>query len=209
MIAFLNQCLKQCSNHSSYLMQAAHQISIIPLKANTINIPFHYSIFFSTAPLLEHLLLSLSSRTNLFRCFQNPVQTTSLGVKDSSSSPAMASLSEIPRVRYSLSPAIVREQPSMICLGPMGDPDPTDLINLETNRIPFKTANMNLDWSQTFRSSPSPTPGWRNWFCRMASLHQTHWHAYYIGQCITLSLSEMIRNEPILVSASYFFCQMR
>ena len=108
MIAFLNQCLKQCSNHSSYLMQAAHQISIIPLKANTINIPFHYSIFFSTAPLLEHLLLSLSSRTNLFRCFQNPVQTASLGVKDSSSSPAMASLSEIPRVRYSLSPAIVR-----------------------------------------------------------------------------------------------------
>ena len=92
----------------------------------------------------------------------------------------------------------------MICLGPMGDPDPTDLINLETNRIPFKTANMNLDWSQTFKSSPSPTPGWRNWFCRMASLHQTHWHAYYIGQCITLSLSEMIRNEPMLISASYF-----
>ena len=39
----------------------------------------------------------------------------------------------------------------------------------------------------------------------MASLHQTHWDAYDIGNCITLSLSEMIRNELMLVSASYFW----
>ena len=54
------------------------------------------------------------------------------------------------------------DQPNMIYLGPMGDPDPTEFINLETNRIPFKIANMNLDWLQTFRSWPNPTPGWRN-----------------------------------------------
>ena len=83
----------------------------------------------------------------------------------------------------------------MIRLGPMGIPDPTDLINLETNKIPFKTANMNLDWSQTFRSWPSPTPGWRNWFCRMARLHRVNWDTYDIGQCITLSLSEMVMND--------------
>lgn len=93
----------------------------------------------------------------------------------------------------------------MICLGPMGNPDPTDLINLETNRIPFKISNMNLDWSQAFRSWPSSTPGWRNWFHRMVAPHQTNWDNYDIGQCITLSLSEMIRNEPMLISASYFW----
>jgi len=63
----------------------------------------------------------------------------------------------------------------------MGDPDPTDFINLETNRIPFKVANMNLDWSQAFRSWPSSTPRWRNWFCQMSYLHQTHWDTYDIG----------------------------
>nr|TKW22670.1 hypothetical protein SEVIR_4G243600v2 [Setaria viridis] len=41
----------------------------------------------------------------------------------------------------------------LICLGPMGNPDPTDMINLETHRIPFKQSSMNLDqWSGTFRS---------------------------------------------------------
>ena len=93
----------------------------------------------------------------------------------------------------------------MVCLGPMGNPDPIDFINLETNRIPFKTANMNLDWSQTFRSWPNPTLGWRNWFHRMSALHQTDWDNYDIGQCLTLSLSEMTKNEPMLISASYFW----
>jgi hypothetical protein len=146
--------------------------------------------------------------------------------------PSMASLSEIPEVRqllHSLSSATlflhlfmpflffflqnlrndivipISDQPNMICLGPMGDPDPTEFINLETNRIPFKTARMNLDWSLAFRSWPNPTPGWRNWFHRMSHLHQTHWDTYDIGQCITLSLSETIKNELMLISASYFW----
>ena len=56
----------------------------------------------------------------------------------------------------------LENQPSMICLGPMGNPNPTSIINLETNMIPLKSSDMNLDWSQAFRSWPSVTPGWRN-----------------------------------------------
>ena len=35
--------------------------------------------------------------------------------------------------------------PNMICLGPMGNSDPTSIINLETNRISLKSSDMNLD----------------------------------------------------------------
>jgi len=99
----------------------------------------------------------------------------------------------------------LENQPSMIYLGPMGNPYPTSIINLETNRIPLKSSDMNLDWSQAFRSWPSVTPGWRNWFRRMANSQITNWEQYDISQCLNLSLSEMIRNEPMLISASYFW----
>ena len=39
----------------------------------------------------------------------------------------------------------------------------------------------------------------------MSALHQTDWDNYDIGQCLTLSLSEMTKNEPMLISASYFW----
>jgi hypothetical protein len=40
---------------------------------------------------------------------------------------------------------IPTNQPPLHCLGPMGDPDPTDLINAEANRIPFKAQNFSLN----------------------------------------------------------------
>ena len=99
----------------------------------------------------------------------------------------------------------LESQPSMVCLGPMGNPDPTSIINLETSRTPLKSSNMNVDWTQAFRSWPSTTPGWRNWFRRIASSQRTNWEQYDISQCLNLSLSEMIRNEPMLISASFFW----
>jgi hypothetical protein len=46
---------------------------------------------------------------------------------------------------------IPTNQPPLHCLGPMGDPDPTDLINAEANRIPFKAQNFSLNlWKDTF-----------------------------------------------------------
>ena len=87
----------------------------------------------------------------------------------------------------------------------MGNPDPTSIINLETNRIPLKSSDMNLDCSQAFRSWPSVTPGWRNWFRRIANSQRTNWEQYDISQCLNLSLLEMIRNELMLISASHFW----
>ena len=87
----------------------------------------------------------------------------------------MASISEIPEVCFFSSPALIlsslplisfirisyfrihfqnlrgnviiplENQPNMIYLGPMGNPDPTSIINLETNKIPMKSSDMNLD----------------------------------------------------------------
>ena len=99
----------------------------------------------------------------------------------------------------------LENQFGMVCLGPMGDPDPTSVINLETSRIPLKSFNMNLDWTPAFRSWPNVTTRWRNWFRRIASSQRTNWEQYDISQCLDLSLSEMIRNEPMLISASYFW----
>jgi hypothetical protein len=93
----------------------------------------------------------------------------------------------------------------MICLGPMGNPDPTTLINLEAGRIPLKASNMNSDWFQAFRSWPNVTPGWRNWFRRIANTHRANWEQYDIDQCLNLTLSEMVRNGPMLISASFFW----
>ena len=88
----------------------------------------------------------------------------------------------------------------------MGDPDPTDFINLETQRILFKQSQMDLtDWSGTFRTWPNQVKGWRKWYRRIAERNQIHWDERDIGQCIALSLSNMERNEPLLISASHFW----
>src|SRR6185295_2695688 len=59
--------------------------------------------------------------------------------------------------------------------------------------------------SHAFRSWSSVTLGWRNWFRRIASTQRTNWEQYDISQCLNLSLSEMIRNEPMPISASFFW----
>jgi hypothetical protein len=48
-------------------------------------------------------------------------------------------------------------------LGPMGNPDPIEMINFETDRIPFKHASLNLaDWDSCFRSWTGYVKGWRD-----------------------------------------------
>ena len=97
-------------------------------------------------------------------------------------------------------------KPGCICLGPMGNPNPSDLINLETDHIPFTYSNMAISyWEHTFRSWPNVTPGWRNWYLRISASKRADWDRYEIDQCIDLSLSNMARNESILIAASYFW----
>ena len=50
----------------------------------------------------------------------------------------------------------MEDQPGAYCLGPMGNPNPTDLIILETNRISFKNVTFYLsNWADAFRSWPN------------------------------------------------------
>jgi len=100
---------------------------------------------------------------------------------------------------------IPTEQPHLQCLGPLGDPDPTDLINAETNRIPFRAENFSLDlWKDTFRSWPSSTKGWKDWFLRVSNTNEVQWGERKLDQCIRLSTADMDRSESLLKAASYF-----
>src|SRR5687768_1202602 len=88
----------------------------------------------------------------------------------------------------------------------MGNLDPIELINLETHKIPFKLSDMDLDhWLGTFRSWPNETPGWREWYQRVAASKSVSWEKLKIGQCINLSLSQMEKNEPLVIAASYLW----
>jgi len=101
---------------------------------------------------------------------------------------------------------IPTDQPHLQCLGPLGNLDPTDLINAETNRIPFRDENFSLDlWKDAFRSWPNPTKGWKDWFLRVSNSNEVQWGERKLDQCIRLSLADMQRNESLLIAASNFW----
>lgn len=89
----------------------------------------------------------------------------------------------------------------------MGNPDPTEAIIAETNRLPFKNSTMNPSvWDKLpFRTWPNLIPGWRDWYMKVAAKEQTNCVLHNLGQCISLSLSNMKKNEPLLKAVSYFW----
>ena len=98
------------------------------------------------------------------------------------------------------------DQPHFQCLGLLGNPDPTDLINVETNGIPFRAENFSLDlWKDTFRAWPSPTKGWKDWILRIGNSNEVQFGEQKLDQCIRLSIADMARNESLLIAASYFW----
>ena len=98
------------------------------------------------------------------------------------------------------------DQPHLQCLGPLGNPDPTDQINAETNRVHFRAENFSLDlWTDAFRSWPSPTKGWKDWFLRVSHSNEVQWGERKLDQCIRLSIADMERNDSLLIAASYFW----
>jgi hypothetical protein len=47
----------------------------------------------------------------------------------------------------------------------MENSDPTEMINLETGRIPFKYASLDLaDWDNCFKFWTGYTKRWKNWY---------------------------------------------
>lgn len=98
------------------------------------------------------------------------------------------------------------QEPSNFFLGAMGNPDPVEFINAETNRVPFRQTNPYLvKWKSTFRSWPSSLKGYRTWYKRIAASKQQHWEEMGIAQCLSLSLANMKKNEPMLSAATYFW----
>jgi hypothetical protein len=88
----------------------------------------------------------------------------------------------------------------------MDDPDPTDLINAETNRIPFRAQNFSLNlWKDTFRSWPKTTKGWKDWYMRVNGSMQVYWAERKLDQCIRLSIADMQKNESMMIVAAYFW----
>jgi hypothetical protein len=61
--------------------------------------------------------------------------------------------------------------PDSFFLGPMGNLD-----IMETNRLLFKNSSMNpLIWDKLpLRTWPNPTPGWRDWYLKVANKEQTN-----------------------------------
>ena len=60
--------------------------------------------------------------------------------------------------------------PNVYYLGPMGDPDPSDFISQETNRIPFKQSIVDLSsWNTKtpFRNWSKMPKGWTDWIHRV------------------------------------------
>ena len=96
--------------------------------------------------------------------------------------------------------------PNAYYLGPMGDANPSDFINQETNKIPFRQSLVDLSsWNtkNPFRNWPKMPKGWRDWFRRVLDKKGGDWEVYDLSQCLTLSLSGMERNDSLQISASY------
>jgi len=57
----------------------------------------------------------------------------------------------------------------------------------------------------TFRSWPSSTKGWKDWFFSVSNSNEVQWGERKLDQCIRLSIADMDRNESLLIAASYFW----
>jgi len=98
--------------------------------------------------------------------------------------------------------------PNTYYLGPMGDSDPYNFINQETNRIPFKQSIIDLSFWNTktpFRNWPKIPKGWRDWFHRVSKKKAGDWKIFDLNQCLTLSLFGIERNDSLLICTSYFW----
>jgi len=88
----------------------------------------------------------------------------------------------------------------------MGNPDPTDIINAENNRIPLRAENFSLNlWKDTFRSWPKTTKEWKDWFLRVSGANEVYWVECKLDQCIRLSIADMEKNESMMIATSYFW----
>jgi hypothetical protein len=88
----------------------------------------------------------------------------------------------------------------------MGNVDLNRAIIAETNRISFKHSSMhpNLwDKKSSIRNWPSIILGWRDWLIKVSAKKRIDWVTRNLDQCISLSLSNIKKNEPMLKAACF------
>jgi hypothetical protein len=104
----------------------------------------------------------------------------------------------------------VEDQSASYFLGPVGVSDPSEFIEAESQRIPFKTSLMKPhEWQDTFKNWPlPPIAGQRNRYKRVLddeSPNTKNWDNLRISHCLELSLAETPKNESLLIAASHFW----
>lgn len=88
----------------------------------------------------------------------------------------------------------------------MGSEDPVEIINAETNRMPFKhNTPLVTDWHQCFKSWPTDLKGWTDWYNRVAAAKSANWEELDIAHAIGLSVLDIKRREPQLSACGYFW----
>nr|AAP53049.1 hypothetical protein LOC_Os10g18630 [Oryza sativa Japonica Group] len=129
----------------------------------------------------------------------------------SSASPSGASSAEYAEHLSNLAaiPSLSHENHNFLSL--VGNPDPTEFIIGETNRIPFRLTNPDLGhWKNTFKSWPSleKVPlekSWTTWFKRVSASKRVHLDEIGIGQALDLTIANSAKDEPLMAAASYFW----
>nr|CAD39625.2 OSJNBa0040D17.4 [Oryza sativa Japonica Group] len=130
--------------------------------------------------------------------------------------PSSASLFAAPSAEYAEHLSNLVAIPSLsqenhYFLGPVGNLDPTEFIIGETNRIPFRLANLVLGhWKNTFKSWPSlektsPEKSWITWYKRMSTSKKVNWDEIGIGQALDLTIANSAKDEPLMAAATYFW----
>jgi hypothetical protein len=92
----------------------------------------------------------------------------------------------------------------------VGNSDPLEFIEAESQRMPFKVAlSKPHEWQDAFKDWPlSPITSWRNWYTRMLDDDTTktsNWDSLRIAHCLELSLAETPKNENLLIAACHFW----
>jgi hypothetical protein len=100
----------------------------------------------------------------------------------------------------------VEDQSPSYFLGPVGISYPSEFIEAESQRIPFKAAlSKPHEWQDAFKNCPlPPIAGWRNWYKRMLDddiIKTSNWDSLRITHCLELSLAETPKNENLLIAA--------
>jgi hypothetical protein len=77
----------------------------------------------------------------------------------------------------------------------VGNSDPHEFIESESNKVPFNSALVKPHaWQDAFKNWPlPPIAGWRNWYKRILedkSVKTINWDTLCIAQCLELSLAE-------------------